>query len=296
MEKISIIYSKIFNKKTSSGFEKISLGLAISGFIFHLILIYLNQNGLIHFSRGNELLQRPLQALYTPFSFILFEEIYVLLGYLTYSFSKSIITQFEIISLFILRGIFKDISIIDFSGPNPISPELINFFYSLGSLVILILLVGMIRKTIKTKEFEMSSDSQKSFSLFKKGMVLLLLAMLLVLAVVDLWGWAKDQFLNDPDPIKSVSEVNTIFYKEFFTLMIFFDVLLLLVSLRYTQSYDHLLRNSGYVLSTVILRISMTSPMPYSSIGYVLSTLLCLFFVFIFNNFQESITGFKSKT
>ncbi len=252
-----------------------------------MILIYLNQAGLIHFSRGNELLQRPLQALYTPFSFILFEEIYILLGFLTFSFSKSIITQFEIISLFILRGIFKDISFIDFTTKEGLKPDLINFFYSLGALLGLVFLVAIIRKTIKTRDSELNMELSKNFGLMKQLLVLILMAILIFLALADLWAWGKDQFLNDPDPIQSVGEVNTIFYKEFFTLMIFFDVLILLVALRYTHSYDLLLRNSGYILSTVILRISMTSPQPYSNLGYVLSGALCLFFVFIFNRFGE---------
>jgi hypothetical protein len=288
MERIAKLHKLVFNPKTRDYFQKVSLMLAIGGFLFHLILIYFNMHGRIHFSRGNELLQRPLQALYTPFSFILIEEVYILLGFITYSFSKSIVTQFEIISLFILRGLFKDISLVDFNLKTNLSPELLNLFYNLSALLILIFLVALIRKTIRLKEKEIEPKSLKNFVMFKQGLVLLLLPVLLSYAVVDLWVWAKDQFQNDPDPIQTVGEVNTIFFKEFFTIMIFLDVLILLVSLRYTHSYDILLRNSGYILSTVILRISMTSPMPYSSIGYVLSGGLCLFFVFIFNKFDFS--------
>ncbi len=116
--------------------------------------------------------------------------------------------------------------------------------------------------------------------------MLFFLVLLSVLAFWDLFFWAKNEFTYYPNPIESVGEINTIFYKEFFTLMIFFDVLILLISLRYTHSYDLLLRNSGYILSTIILRISMTSPIPFSSLGYVLAALLCLFFVFIYNRFQ----------
>ncbi len=150
MEKnIERAYRLIFNDKTGVYFQKISIIFAVGGFLIHLILIYLNINGWVHFSKGNELLQRPIQALYTPFSIVLFEEIYILLGLLTSSFSKSIITQFEIISLFILRSIFKDISFVNFDNYTGIRVELINLFYTLGSLVVLIFLVAMIRRTIR---------------------------------------------------------------------------------------------------------------------------------------------------
>jgi hypothetical protein len=246
----------------------------------------LNQNGWVHFSRGNELLLRPIQALYTPFSIVLFEEIYVLLGFLAYSFSKSIITQFEIISLFILRGIFKDVATLDFNFTAPMNTEIYNLFYTLSALILLIFLVAIIRKTIYREEALNKEYSHENFTLFKKALVLVFVLILSFIAVWDLFFWAKDQFLNDPDPIKSVGEINNIFYKEFFTLMIFFDVLILLISLRYTHNYDDLLRNSGFILSTVIMRISMTSPMPYKSFGFVLSGLLCLFFVFIYYQFK----------
>ena len=284
--RITKAYNLVFNEKTGGYFQKISIGFAVIGFIFHLILIYLNINGWVHFSRGNELLQRPIQALYTPFSIVLFEEVYILLGFLTFSFSKSIITQFEILSLFILRGIFKDISFIDLSKPGQSAPEILNLFFSLGSLVVLIFLVALIRKTIRLQESGIKDGALNRFVLIKKALVLFYVIILSVLAFWDLFFWARDQFLHDPNPIRSVSEINSVFYKDFFTLMIFFDVLILLISLRYTQSYDLLLRNSGFILSTVILRISMTSPVPYGSLGFVLSAGLCLFFVFIYNRFQ----------
>ena len=159
-------------------------------------------------------------------------------------------------------------------------------FYTLGALILLIFLVAIIRNTIYKEEALNKEYSHENFTLFKKALVLVFVLILSFIAVWDLFFWAKDQFLNDPDPIKSVGEINNIFYKEFFTLMIFFDVLILLISLRYTHNYDDLLRNSGFILSTVIMRISMTSPMPYKSFGFVLSGLLCLFFVFIYYQFK----------
>jgi hypothetical protein len=60
---------------------------------------------------GNEslLLTNPISAIYTPFSIILYYEIFLLIFYLPRSFTTSILKQFEIISLIIIRRIFYDI-------------------------------------------------------------------------------------------------------------------------------------------------------------------------------------------
>ena len=49
-------------------------------------------------------------AIYTPFSFILIYEIYLLIYYLPRSITTYISKQYEIITLIVIRRIFKDIS------------------------------------------------------------------------------------------------------------------------------------------------------------------------------------------
>ena len=65
---------------------------------------------------GNEslLLTNPISGIYTPFSIILYYEIFLLIYYLPRSFTTSILKQFEIISLIVIRRIFYDI-------PNTVS-------------------------------------------------------------------------------------------------------------------------------------------------------------------------------
>jgi hypothetical protein len=45
--------------------------------------------------------------------------------------------------------------------------------------------------------------------------------------------------------------------------MIFTDVFLLIVSLAYYDRYEHVFRNAGFVISTVLLRVSLSTPKPY---------------------------------
>ena len=54
-------------------------------------------------------------------------------------------------------------------------------------------------------------------------------------------------------------DLDQIFYVDFFTLLILVDVFLLLLSLAFTDSYEHLLRNSGFVISTILIRLAFNA-------------------------------------
>jgi hypothetical protein len=54
----------------------------------------------------------------------------------------------------------------------------------------------------------------------------------------------------------SLEDPSHVFYREFFTLLTFADVLLLLSSAKNLQNTILVIRNSGYVLATLLMRIS----------------------------------------
>jgi hypothetical protein len=45
--------------------------------------------------------------------------------------------------------------------------------------------------------------------------------------------------------------------------MIFTDVFLLIVSIPFYERYEYVIRNAGFVISTVLLRFSLSTPKPY---------------------------------
>jgi chromate transport protein ChrA len=53
-----------------------------------------------------------------------------------------------------------------------------------------------------------------------------------------------------------LSDVNAVFYEDFFGLLVLVDVLVLVVSLGFTHDHDQVFRNAGYVASTVLVRLS----------------------------------------
>ncbi|MDA8931025.1 hypothetical protein N9J07_06560, partial [Bacteroidia bacterium] len=58
--------------------------------------------------------------------------------------------------------------------------------------------------------------------------------------------------------ITAFKNINNIFFDEFFTVLIVVDVLLLLASFFYTDQFHKIIRNSGFVISTILIKISFS--------------------------------------
>jgi hypothetical protein len=113
--------------------ERIIIGIAIVSFLAHLLIIFLVDQDLIHLSSK---LTKVLSAVYTPFSFILVYEVFLLVFYLPRSISSYIGKQYEIITLIVIRRIFKDIGYM-VSGNWFQSENDLQFTYDLITAIIL---------------------------------------------------------------------------------------------------------------------------------------------------------------
>ena len=101
------LYQIFLSEYAKKRIEKVTLYVALTGFFIHLILIYLSKLGMINFLTESELFKNPISAIYTPFSFILVYEVYLLIYYLPKSFTTYITKQYEIITSFIYKNILE---------------------------------------------------------------------------------------------------------------------------------------------------------------------------------------------
>ena len=101
-------------------------------FVIHLLLIFLKYVNILNFSNDN-LLTNPIAAIYTPFSFILVYEVFLVVYYLPRSISQYIRKQYEIITLIIVRRIFKDMANIEVNADWFNQEYDLNFTYDLIS-------------------------------------------------------------------------------------------------------------------------------------------------------------------
>ena len=107
-------YQKLLSEKTQERSERVSLWIALVSFIIHLLMIGLIHFNVITINEPSNLLKNPIAAIYTPFSFILVYEVYLLIYYLPKSTSTYISKQYEIIALIIIRRLFRTFQIYHF--------------------------------------------------------------------------------------------------------------------------------------------------------------------------------------
>ena len=152
----SKIFDLIFSEENRKKIEGFTIWTATIGFIFHLSLVLLNNNSIINIGNESLLLTNPISAIYTPFSIILYYEIFLLIFYLPRSFTTSILKQFEIISLIIIRRIFYDIPKLDLNAESWLgNPDNLQITYDLLCILILFFLIylfNLVKSRIETKK------------------------------------------------------------------------------------------------------------------------------------------------
>ncbi len=283
MKNVNLIFDTIFSKYSRGKFEKFILILAAMGFITHLMLIFLNSNGYIQVDIGGNLLKNPISALYTPFSFILVYEAFLLIYYLPSSFTVSVVKGYEIISLVLIRKIFKDVPLVDLSQDFFANPYNVQFIYDITGFVLVFFLIYLF-KTIAGRPKKPKIDKKlEKFISQKKAISILLVPVLLALASYSFYNWIGSLFIDSSNDI----DVNFLFFVDFFTILILVDVLLLLISFRYTERYSQLIRNTGFIISTIMLRLSFTATGLASVSFLVLGILFGVVILAIFKKMEK---------
>jgi len=254
MRWVSSIHGKLFSESNVRLFEKNIMFLAIGGFIIHLLLILFEiQYGVDLFSAKTNLSSNPISALYTPFTFILVYEAFLLIYYLPRSFTTSVAKEYEIISLVLIRKIFKDIPNLDLNNNDISNPNNIQLLYDLSAVIIIFYMIYLFKKTWHDIPKKKTKKNLERFISYKKLLSVLLLPTLLLLCIYNFADWFNSVFYN----ISVFSgNIDGVFFKDFFTILILVDVLILLLSLQYTERYSQLIRNTGFIISTILLRLS----------------------------------------
>jgi hypothetical protein len=106
----------LLGETANSRLKNIAIYSSVIGFIVHLMLWLCYHNQWIEVrGEARNLHLSPFSALYTPFSILLAYEAYQLIREIPTSFSTSVGKQFEIVTLLVVRDIFKGLSQIKFS-------------------------------------------------------------------------------------------------------------------------------------------------------------------------------------
>ena len=263
----AVLFDRILGHRANEALRTGCVRTAILGFLLHLLLCLLYQLSLIDFSsETSQLFDSYLDALYTPFSIFLAYEVYELIRTIPDSFTNSIGKQFEIITLLVVRDILKRLSDIDASVGSTIDESITTL--AVECLAFLILFLTALFFTNHKRETSITTndgDGLEKFISQKKQLAILLLVLYILTAIYSLSSWTYNVFEGDG------STNRTIFFLDFFTVLIMADILILLVSYQHITDFSHLARNTGFILSTVILRVAIASPGISGAILFILA-------------------------
>ncbi len=114
-------------------------------------------------------------------------------------------------------------------------------------------------------------------------MSLVLLTLLVSTSIYSLASWSINLY-NDG----FVNNIDSVFFNQFFTLLILTDVIILLISFRYTEEYSKLIRNTSFIIATILIRLSFSAEGFLNIILILTGVSFALLILQIYNAMEDS--------
>ena len=288
MKKIQTLLNFFLSEKFKDRSENVIIYISIVAFIIHLLFIFLNKFNLFNLELVASLFNNPIAAIYTPFSFILIYEVYLLVYYLPKSTTIYIGKQYEIILLIIIRRIFKDISNLELTNNwFDVKYDLI-FLYDIVAVVVLFFLIFIFYRLSDLQKKEVIiSEKMERFISIKNGIASLLVPLLLILSFYSFFNWILQSFLSVNALVYKFEDINKIFFEDFFTVLILVDVLILLFSFLHSDKFSTVIRNSGFIISTIMIKLSFNTEGILNDILLVFSVVFGILILLIHNKYDK---------
>ena len=286
---LQLLFDKLLSDKTRTKTEKVILNIALFSFFIHLTFIYLSKLDIINFTSSSELLNNPISAIYTPFSFILIYEVYLLIYYLPKSFTTYITKQYQIITLIIIRKLFKDLSALELTSDWFEIKGDLQFTYDLIASLLLFFLIYLFQKQGKQK-IKQQINLQPVIEKFvqkKRLIAVILVPLFFFMALNTLIKWSTGITISSSE-FPSLESINNLFFDQFFTVLILVDVVLLLISFFYTDQFHKIIRNSGFIISTILIRMSFGVSGLINTILILVAVLFGLAILSIHNKYEKN--------
>jgi len=256
--------------------ERIAANVLIIVFLGTLALIEFRRQGWLPSELSAILPSSHYFAINVAFSMLLALEVLGLVFSLANSVSDSLGKQFEILSLILLRHSFKEF--IYFKEPlmwEEASKPVLHILSNAGGGLLIFLLLGLFYKLQKHRPITHSPIATTDFIASKKLVSLLLLVIFSGIVITDAYLYLTSQATYD-------------FFAIFYTILVFSDVLLVLVSLRYSSNYQIVFRNSGFAVATVVVRLALTAPPYFNVLLGAGAMVFAIGITFAYNRFEKT--------
>lgn len=263
------IHEFFLGQNTDAFLRRVAINFAILGFLLHLLFCVLYDLSFIESSDLDSFIDSYLDALYTPFSIILAYEVYELIRAIPESFSNSIGKQFEVVTLLVVRDIFKNLA--DIGDADNVSIDADVAFIAMEAVAFVILFGTALyfrHQTSVAKKPTQQDESVRAFVQQKKHLACGLAVVYIFVALYSFTTWLTGVVDGDTGLSR------TVFFSDFFTWLIVSDIVILLASYRHITDFPQLARNTGFILSTVIIRVGIGIPGYTGAALFILSAAL----------------------
>jgi hypothetical protein len=249
--------------------RRIVASLLVAVFVAMVVAIELGRRGVLPARLAGTLPDNHFRAVELAFYLLLAWEVVGLVFSLARSVTAAAGKQFEIFSLILLRHSFEEFGHLDepvtWEGAREAVVRMIaNGFGALALFVVL----GFYYAAQRHAPLSDDARDTQGFVAAKKALALLLLVVFAALAGRTLLFGHRE------------------FFESFYTVLVFADVLVVLVSLRYSTRYAVVFRNSGLAVATVLLRVALSAPAFYNAALGLAAALFALGLTLAANRFD----------
>ena len=172
---------------------------------------------------------------------------YELIRAIPESFSNAIGKQFEVVTLLVVRDIFKNLQTSMKPNPRLVRPGGLHRRRS-----------GGLHRPLRDRPLLPQHNVQRHAKMHADHALSAFVRQKKTLPPPSLWCmsfalWSFTTWTNGV--IGGEGDLSrTVFFSDFFTWLVMSDILILLISYKHTTDFNHLARNTGFVLSTVVIR------------------------------------------
>ncbi|OIO03041.1 MAG: hypothetical protein AUJ49_05205 [Desulfovibrionaceae bacterium CG1_02_65_16] len=216
-------------------------------FLSSLALIELNSLGWLPDGLAQNVSLNRFDAVTQTFTLVLVLEVVELVFSLPRSTSRSVGKQFEILALILLRDAFKELTHlpvpIALTGHNDV---LMNLAMDGAGALVVFVLLGAYKYAQRCAPRHWAPTILAKFITAKKLVALFVLFAFLFMGAYDALLLLRGEPTFD-------------IFHDFYTLLIFTDILIVLIAQRYMPEFHAIFRNSGFALSTVFIRMALTA-------------------------------------